>query len=90
MSAIAFQNCMVILALYLLSNGKYIAIVGFETFADVQLEKSARCNIDYDRVGAPRKSTRYVSPAMIQMKFLFQISVISVMIVSRGRKCCRG
>lgn len=81
---------MVILALYLLSNGKYIAIVGFETFADVQLEKSARCNIDYDRVGAPRKSTRYVSPAMIQMKFLFQISVISVMIVSRGRKCCRG
>ena len=32
-----------------------------------QFEKSARYNIDYDKVGAPRKETRYVSPAMSQM-----------------------
>lgn len=52
---------------HILSSGKYIAIVGFETFAAAQFEKSDRCNIDYDEVGAPRKSTRYVSPTMIQM-----------------------
>ena len=50
---------------HFLSNSKYIAIVGFETFADVQFEKSARCNVDYDKANAPRKSTRYVSPAML-------------------------
>ena len=52
---------------HILSNGKYVAIVGFETFAAAQFEKSDRCNIDYDEVGAPRKSTRYVSPTMILM-----------------------
>ena len=50
---------------HFLSNSKYIAIVGFETFTDVQFEKSARCNVDYDKANAPRKSTRYVSPAML-------------------------
>ena len=33
----------------------------------VQFEKSTRCNIDYDKADAPRKETRYVSPAMSQM-----------------------
>lgn len=50
---------------HLLSNGKYIAVVGLESFMDVQFEKSARCNIDYDKTNAPRKSTRYVSPVML-------------------------
>ena len=50
---------------HLLSNSKYIAVVGFETFTDVQFEKSARCNIDYDKAGSPRRSTRYVSPSML-------------------------
>mgnify|MGYP003239966242 CR=1 FL=1 len=42
---------------HLLSNGKYVAIV----------EKAARCNIDYDKEGSPRKDIRYVSPAMVQI-----------------------
>ena len=29
-------------------------------------EKAARCNIDYDKEGLPRKSTRYVSHIMAQ------------------------
>ncbi len=49
---------------HLLSNSKYIAIVGFESFASVQYEKANRCNVDYDKAGTPRKETRYVSPAM--------------------------
>lgn len=52
---------------HLLSNGKYIAIIGLEKFMDAQFEKSARCNVDYDKEGAPRKDTRYVSPVMIQV-----------------------
>ena len=52
---------------HLLSNSKYIAVVGFEPFTDVQFEKAARCNIDYDKAGTPRKKTRYVSSVMIQM-----------------------
>ena len=52
---------------HLLSNTKYIVIVGLECYMSVQFEKSARCNIDYDKVGTPRKETRYVSPAMSQM-----------------------
>ena len=52
---------------HLLSNSKYIAVVGFETFTDVQFEKSARCNVDYDKAGAPRRSTRYGSPSMFQI-----------------------
>lgn len=49
---------------HLLSNGKYVAIIGWEKFLDAQFEKSARCNIDYDQEGPPRKDTRYVSPDM--------------------------
>ena len=29
---------------HLLSNGKYVAVVGLEKFLDVQFEKAARCN----------------------------------------------
>lgn len=50
---------------HLLSNDKYIAIIGLEKFLDAQFEKSARCNIDHDKEGAPRKETRYVSPIMV-------------------------
>ena len=49
---------------HLLSNGKYVAIIGWEKFLDAQFEKSTRCNIDYDQEGSPRKGTRYVSPDM--------------------------
>ena len=48
----------------LLSNAKYIPIVGFEIYTDVQFEKERRCNIDYDRAGNPRKTIRYQSPDM--------------------------
>ena len=51
---------------HLLSNSKYIVIVGFESFVTGQFEKASRCNVDYDKTGTPRKSTRYVSPAMSQ------------------------
>ena len=49
---------------HLLSNGKYIAIIGLEKFMDAQFEKSARCNIDYDKKGTPRRETRYESPTI--------------------------
>ena len=52
---------------HILSNGKYAAILGFDFFVAVQFEKSARCNVDYDQEGTPRKSVRYVSPQMIQI-----------------------
>ena len=45
----------------LLSNAKYIPMVGFEPYSDVQFEKERRCNIDYDRAGHPRKATRFQS-----------------------------
>ncbi len=50
---------------HLLSNDKYIAIIGLEKFLDAQFEKSARCNVNYDKEGAPRKETRYVSSVMV-------------------------
>ena len=52
---------------HLLSNSKYVLIVGLESYMSVQFEKTERCNIDYDKAGAPRKETRYVSPAMVLM-----------------------
>ena len=52
---------------HLLSNGKYVVIIGWEKFLDAQFEKSARCNIDYDQEGLPRRDTRYVSPDMSQI-----------------------
>lgn len=50
---------------HLLSNDKYISIIGLEKFLDAQFEKSARSNVDYDKEGIPRKETRYVSPVMV-------------------------
>ena len=52
---------------HLLSNGKYVTIIGWEKFLDAQFEKAARCNIDYDQEGLPRRDTRYVSPDMSQI-----------------------
>ena len=48
----------------LLSNAKYIPIVGAETYMNVQFEKDQRCNIDYDKANSPRKATRYQSPVL--------------------------
>ena len=48
----------------LLSNAKYIPIVGTEVYMDVQFEKGRRCNIDCDKAGSPRKATRYQSPVL--------------------------
>ena len=47
----------------LLSNAKYIPIVGMMTYMDAQFERERRCNVDYDRTGHPRKAIRYQSPA---------------------------
>ena len=54
---------------HILSNSKYIVIVGMEMYMDVQFEKAARYNIDYDKVNTPRKSSRYVSLSVIQKSF---------------------
>ncbi len=48
----------------LLSNAKYIPIVGIETYMDTQFERNRRCNIDYDKAGHPRKAVRYRSPSI--------------------------
>lgn len=48
----------------LLVNEKYIPIVGMKVYLDTQFEKDHRCNVDYDRTGHPRKSTRYQSPSI--------------------------
>lgn len=69
------------------TNGKYIVIIGLEKFMDAQFEKSSRCNVDYDKEGTLRKDTRYVSPAMIQILFVFYISTSYATIASRGEVC---
>ncbi len=51
---------------HILSNSKYVSIVGLQSFMDTQIEKADRCNVDYSREDVSRKSTRYVSPAIIQ------------------------
>lgn len=48
----------------LLANKKYIPIVGVDVYMDTQFEKDHRCNMDYDKAGHPRKSTRYLSPSI--------------------------
>ena len=48
----------------LLANKKYIPIVGVNVYMDAQFEKDRRCNVDYDKTGHPRKSTRYQSPSI--------------------------
>ena len=46
----------------LLDNKKYVPIVGIKVYLDAQFEKTHRCNVDYDKVGHPRKAVRYQSP----------------------------
>lgn len=48
----------------LLSNVKYIPIVGLESYMDAQFEREHRCNVDYDKAGHPRKAVRYQSPSL--------------------------
>jgi len=48
----------------LLANKKYIPIVGVYGYMDAQFENERRCNVDYDKAGHPRKSTRYQSPSI--------------------------
>ena len=48
----------------LLANKKYIPIVGISEYMDAQFEKDRRCNVNYDKAGQPRKSTRYQSPSL--------------------------
>ena len=38
----------------LLSNAKYIPIVGVRTYMDAQFERERRYNVDYDKAGHPR------------------------------------
>lgn len=47
----------------LLSNAKYVPIVGVETYMDAQFERERRCNVDYDKAEHPRKTSRYQSPS---------------------------
>ena len=47
-----------------LSNAKYIPIVGMEAYMDAQFERERRCNVDYDKAGHPRKTTRYQSTSL--------------------------
>lgn len=56
----------------LLSNGRYVPhIISFKKFTEVQFQKEARCNIDYDKSGTPRKEYRYRSQAVLnQMQML--------------------
>ena len=48
----------------LLANKKYIPIVGVNVYMNAQFERDRRCNVDYDKNGHPRKSTRYQSPTL--------------------------
>lgn len=48
----------------LLSNKKYVPLVGMEVYLGAQFEKNRRCNVDYDRAGHPRRSVRYQSPSL--------------------------
>lgn len=56
---------------HLLSNDKYIAIIGLEKFLDAQFEKSARCNVDYDKKGTPRKKHVTSCPPWLSSNFPF-------------------
>lgn len=48
----------------LLANAKYIPIVGVETYMEAQFERERRCNVDCDKAGHPRKTSRYQSPSL--------------------------
>ena len=40
----------------LLTNKKYIPLVGGRVYMDAQFERAQRCNLDYDKAGQPRKA----------------------------------
>ena len=42
----------------LLANKKYIPIVGLSVYMDARFEKERQCNVDYDKAGHPRKTTK--------------------------------
>ena len=63
---------------HLLSNGKYVAIVGLEKFLDVQFEKAARCNIDYDKEGSRGKP--YVMFPLLWFRFNLSFTTLKVML----------
>lgn len=46
----------------LLSNVKYIPIIGMKTYTDVKFEREHQCNVNYGKAGHPRKTSRYQSP----------------------------
>ncbi|WP_285827967.1 recombinase family protein [Bacteroides acidifaciens] len=48
----------------LLTNKKYIPIVGMRVYLDAQFERERWYNVDYDKVGHPRKAVRYQSPSL--------------------------
>ncbi len=47
----------------LLTNKKYIPMVGVKVYMDAQFEKARRCNVDYEKAGHPRKAVRHRSPS---------------------------
>ena len=49
----------------LLTNKKYIPMVGIKVYMDAQFEKALRCNVDYEKAGHPRKAVRYQSPSFM-------------------------
>jgi len=51
----------------LLENRKYVPVIGIKVYLDAQFEKNRRCNVDYDKAGHPRKSTRY-QPSSIEIE----------------------
>ena len=48
----------------LLTNKKYIPIIGIKWYMDAQFEKDRRCNVDYNKARHPRKAVRYRSPSL--------------------------
>ena len=49
------------------SLGKVVDMLHSKQISSPTGKLAARCNIDYDKDGAPRKDTRYVSPAVVQI-----------------------
>lgn len=73
---------------HLLSNGKYIAVIGMEKFMDAQFEKSARCNVDYDKEGTPKRIHYLCGPEIKscgQHQPTFYTEELFRMIIDRGK-----
>ena len=60
------------------TDGKYVAVVGLEKFLDVQFEKAARCNIDYDRMGHRGKIR--VMCLLLWFRFNLSFTTLKVML----------